>query len=165
MATNYNGYVIDAQGNATPISDPHALQRGESVERADVAANAEMLGGMLPSEFAKAREGGIAMELLWENASPDSAFVAQTLSIDLSGYQMIGLVFKWTKTWGYQPMAIMEKGSGQRYISGAGMGGTVSRQITEISDTKIVFGTAYANAGENTSTCIPVKIYGIKGVA
>lgn len=39
------GYVLDAEGNATPISDPNAMQRGETAE------NALKLGGEPASEY------------------------------------------------------------------------------------------------------------------
>lgn len=49
MATKY-GYMLDENGNATPISDPGAYQRGEVV---DMAADSQMLGGKPGSEYVQ----------------------------------------------------------------------------------------------------------------
>ena len=111
--------------------------------------------------------GGITMELLWENASPNSEFAAQTVSVDLSGYQMIGLVFKWVSAsdWSEQPMEILTKGDYQRLISATAETGSVSRRITKVSNTGITFAGGYANTGAHNACCVPTLIYGIKGVA
>ena len=41
---------------------------------------------------------GIAMDLLWTNASPTSAFSPQTVNIDLSEYSMVYVTGSWTAT-------------------------------------------------------------------
>lgn len=50
------------------------------------------LGGATTAEEALANLGGISMELLWENASPTSAFPAQSFNLDLSKYEYILVV-------------------------------------------------------------------------
>ena len=50
MATNY-GYMLDENGNATPISDPSAYQRGETVA---LAEDSNKLGGKPASEYLSA---------------------------------------------------------------------------------------------------------------
>lgn len=37
---------------------------------------------------------GLQMDLLWTNASPKSAFVSQTISLNLSNYKLAALIFK-----------------------------------------------------------------------
>ena len=117
----------------------------------------------------------VTMELLWENASPSSVFGAQDILLNTSGFDGIEIVFQGSTT---------SKGS----ISGGSIRlleiGTTGQMIFENSayinqryvnwfdNSKISFGDTrearvygnYAERINSNSSCIPLKIYGIKGV-
>lgn len=145
----------------------------DAEEGTPALTNADMLGNRLAEEYALKSEvegltGGIQMELLWENASSTSEFAAQTVALDLSAYQFVGIFFRWTVTSEFadQPLAIQAKGTGMRYIGGVGAGSNVSRRIDDINDVGIVFGPSFSGTtSEIASTMIPISIYGIKGVS
>lgn len=59
-------YTLDAVGNSSPIVDSSAMRKGETAE---YALDSGKFGGKLPSEY-------VTKDLLWENASPSSEFVA-----------------------------------------------------------------------------------------
>lgn len=112
-----------------------------------------------------------SMTLLWENASPTSAFAAQTIAIDLSGYDMIE-VFARSSTGAIQENAwgsvaySKAPGLGRLYTTNVFM---YMREFT-VGESWITFADnmqfkTYGSAGTaaNTAT-IPHKIYGIKGV-
>lgn len=109
-------------------------------------------------------------ELLWENASPTSAFAAQTISLNLSGYDFIlvrGMYYN------YLPSADMSWHIfkvGETYTQAMacmrGDGSEFSRRLVTVATT----GVTFTNGGINVSgvsgdrVAIPEEIYGIKGV-
>lgn len=72
MTTNYNGYVLDAQGNAMPISDPNAVTRAEF--EAYKAAAIPPVGIVLP---------------FWNDTEP-AAIWGGTWELTASGRTLIG---------------------------------------------------------------------------
>ena len=116
--------------------------------------------------------GELEMELLWENASPRSEFVGQTLSIDFSQYDGIQIdCYEFADTTvGFSGVIIFNNFE------------TIAPHCFLIAPNayskKVFFrGAAYTNGSleitpaRNTSDdttnsiwCIPYKIYGIKGV-
>lgn len=109
--------------------------------------------------------------LLWENASPTSEFTAQTVSIDLSDYDAVEVVFQGST---YQQIycAIGEKGEAQAVwnVETTSNMSAVSRKFTVnangVEFTKAVFKSfsALTTVNTNNKYMIPLKIYGIKGV-
>ena len=109
-------------------------------------------------------------DLLWTNASPLSSFSGQTISINLSGYDFVKIVFNW-----YVGNSTSEKYC-QDFLCGAtsltyrsDVGGYISTRTVTISGSGIVFGSCSESQGTgststNNSACVPVYIYGIKGV-
>lgn len=120
-----------------------------------------------PHGVTAAQVGATTMTLLWENASPTSAFAAQTISLDLNGYDMIeivsdGNVFSCSISDKTVPLTVIyEAGSaGNVYIA--------SRNVT-ITQTSIVFGggaykffNAPTTGNDDNKRMVPTKIYGIK---
>lgn len=174
---NRYGYIINSDGTTAPLSDPHALHRGESVARAEVAANAEMLGGMLPSEFAKAGEtGGVTMELLWENASPTSGFSAQTLSLPLPEGSYIAIEGR-ASTQGNREWIFLKTGQ-QTVMKTFALGNAkeiyMRSRSAQTSTTGVTFGAGNAvdilqssvSGNDNdTNAIVPLAIYMLKGVS
>lgn len=115
-----------------------------------------------PSEYRK---------LLWSNPSPTADFAAQTISLDLSGYDEIEIeashapslnTYCKVKVGNDAYMYASElSGSGTGYVQ------NVARKCT-VGSSEIVFGSGYYNYGSNSSATvansklIPVYIYGIK---
>lgn len=122
---------------------------------------------------------GLEMVKLWENASPTSDFAAQSITVDLNGYQEAEIAWslfvnsdgKITRCFNESYLSALPAQSGAVgcMATRAYEGYTAERFLT-LSDDTISFGNAvrYNNyAGSYTqlnSLLIPLAIYGIKGV-
>ena len=121
-----------------------------------------------------------SMELLWTNASPNSAFGEQTLNLDLSGYAFVYIEFlahcssgawRWYRITQTVPV---NTDSDWKYYQAAGYsetGSAMAFRAYSLSNNQIRFGKSYYAASYNASTLsessnlyVPVAIYGIKGV-
>lgn len=109
--------------------------------------------------------------LVWTNASPTSNFATQTISLSLSGYEMVAIVFALstsdttTKT---EIVKVGEKVQNDFILTSYSRIGAFSR-IAIVSTTGITFSsTTVRNASVDPSDSqvgnIPLRIYGIKGV-
>ncbi len=102
-------------------------------------------------------------DLLWTNASPTSAFAAQTIALDLSGFDAVIIVNRhWTNNILYRSHYVPIDGNSygcpvQNY-AGAWAGRTCSAIVSGVTF-DIGVGTA-----ADASAAVPVEIYGIKGV-
>ena len=108
-----------------------------------------------------------SMKLLWENASPGSTFDAQTISLDLSGYDFCEIFYHGVlNDTGYDTRRLPVGYSVWMYVE---WNARYVRKAT-VRTTGVEFGAGYgANFGsstvqEDTRSCIPLAIYGIKGV-
>lgn len=110
--------------------------------------------------------------LLWENASPTSEFAAQTISLDLSGYDAFLIVSNWASNTVRLFAQICFLGENGVYrINGSTSNARfyAASRVATIAANGITF-TAATEATASTSSStdgsvIPYKIYGIKGVA
>lgn len=103
---------------------------------------------------------------LWENAKISSAFNAQTVSVDLSDYDGVEILYYVDSTTNiYQNTGFIKKGlPGIMYYVTASAGNRLHRNFT-VNTTGIKFETAEASSGASAGgLCIPYQIYGIKGV-
>ena len=103
---------------------------------------------------------------LWENASPSSAFAGQTISIDLSGYDLVAICGWYNaatqiQSWSF--VSVPGTGWMYHYVN--------YRQRRDVFAS--VSGVSFGNGNEaaqtgdlytNNSVMIPYRIYGIKGV-
>lgn len=113
------------------------------------------------------------MKLLWENPDPTAEFAAQTIALDLSGYDDLYVIYDWAVGNNYLYSQLVPIDDGRYCLSGAYPSGTASegsasivRQVT-FGNSGIVFsdaGMGYTGSGRTTrnNMCIPLKIYGIK---
>lgn len=103
---------------------------------------------------------------LWENAKISNAFKAQTVSVDLSDYDGVEILYYVDSTTNiYQSTGFIKKGlpSVMYYVT-ADVGNRVHRTFT-VNASGIVFDTATASSGiSGGGLCKPYQIYGIKGV-
>lgn len=110
--------------------------------------------------------GGDVLEIckLWENPNDANAFDAQTVSVDLSGYDAISIYFK-------------NKNNSTVYLSTGliPVGGDFTlfymtsdpasqRRAGSVTATGVTFATGYGGTAASTACAIPVIIYGYKGI-
>lgn len=139
--------------------------------------NADTLGGLLASDYAKQvdlnnlknnldnLDAGLQMELLWENASPDSNFAAQTINLDLDGYERIKIEWRLhvkLENYIYGEYTV-GNGIAISYASSVASYRTAFFTENSITFNAPVQHTYTGNNAENVALFIPIKIYGIKG--
>ena len=164
-----NGNCFAFFGTATDgLTDPKLIINGELAfgTEADAAATRANLG----------LTGAETKTLLWTNASPTSSFSAQTISLDLSRYDAVEIVCRYSTTDNSRTRYICDIGSSSSmywfyYTATDGKYmGVRSRNLVSASTTGVTFNTCNGKAvNTNTSTAndgyiIPIEIYGIKGV-
>lgn len=110
-------------------------------------------------------------DLLWENASPNNSFAAQTIELDLNGYNEVEIVYKVDNgtTAEQQSMTAVVGRTCRLDAIGQSSGKPhVSKRNATINETSIVFeGSSYVTTStsdwvSSTVHVIPVEIYGIK---
>lgn len=117
----------------------------------------------------------LSMELLWENASPNSSFSGQTINVDLSGYDFLIIEFlTYVKTADYADYhrTVIARVGIKDNVSGFGENGSnFSFRGFASNNSGITFETArYADKynddemASSNNLYVPQKIYGIKGV-
>lgn len=161
-----------ASGGSAILDDDIVFYGEEDSDPASPSYNADTLGGYLPEHYAKASdlndiELGITMVKLWENASPTSEFVEQTISLDLSEFDMVEIFYKRASSANEWHSAKIKVGT---YGSLFAMTNYRSQRTVTVNTTGIVFAAGrQANISEslteNNVAAVPVAIYGIKGVS
>lgn len=111
--------------------------------------------------------GGITMTLLWTNPSPTASFAAQTVALDLSGYDAI--LFSYhnfaTSNSAYSlENAFCIKGDTTYAGINARDNNRDGGRLITVSDSGVDIGAMIYNGGTNNGYGIPYKIYGIKGI-
>lgn len=125
------------------------------------------------TDYADSKMG---MDLLWENASPNSSFAAQDLALNTEGYDYLAVAVKYNEkdsngaelnfVW------MRERGGGDtiatvtaHLISTTGTYNTVARKFTIGSiRTKLMFEDGVGSGGSTSNTnAIPFRIYGVRG--
>lgn len=124
------------------------------------------------AEEALANLGAISKKLLWQNASPESAFIAQTIELDLSKYAEIEIEFRYHKT---LDMINSQKGLvNKQLLMGLNSADSIFRRNVTINSDGIKFSETsgtQTGAGAGASNIrltdndylVPTTIYGIKG--
>lgn len=167
-------------GNVTTLSNATPSPLGTASHgSANYAARADHVHAIPSADDVGAMS---AWELLWTNASPSSAFGAQTVSLDLSGYDQVLIKVRFGTSSGMFENAYMKHlcdigetttiyAFNVPNTSSRNMGLIVAVRNANISSSGIVFSaglTKAANITGNPSTdnsaCIPYAIYGIKGI-
>ena len=101
-----------------------------------------------------------SLELLWTNASPTASFSAQTVSLDLSEYNLVFITAnKSTAATAEKTNCLCEVGGDAQIQI---VGGTLARRVARVRSNGVEFGQGLSgDSGSNTSM-IPTKIYGIR---
>lgn len=111
------------------------------------------------------------MELLWENASPASDFLNQTISLDLSQYDRVHIDFRLSENYAQILGADCKVGDGFMVHYIWGDTGRCAHRTGSVTTSSVKFNAAWyyyndGNSGISTGgSCQPVRIYGIKGVS
>lgn len=111
---------------------------------------------------------GVHMKLLWTNPDASSSFGEKTISVDLSGYQLVLVFYRNTSKGNVYCSSIGALGIN---TTCAVIGGNevLMRRVFLAKSTGVDFATAkvsatYGSPIEDNTALIPYKIYGIKGV-
>ena len=113
--------------------------------------------------------GGMKMDLLWTNPNPTVNFSTQTISLNLSSYDFVGIVFLNNKSlYGveeeFSEIKIFKKGTGTFSVGVAYSTGRnqTGREVDGINNTGITFGSGFYGSTVSDEIGIPYQIYGIK---
>lgn len=104
--------------------------------------------------------------LLWTNASPASSFAAQTIGIDLSGYDAVYFLLNVSNTtWGQTRRfgGVCMKGDTYTASYVNGEKSVFLREVT-VSASGVAFAAGYSGTTASGGSAVPYQIYGIKGV-
>lgn len=102
-------------------------------------------------------------QLLWSNPNPNSAFAAQTISVDLSGYSLAMVQVKlYTSTDRRMCVICSKDDTSVANLKGANAASTTfaSRLITP-SNSGVEFYGGYNGTSADNAYCIPMEIWGI----
>ena len=108
--------------------------------------------------------GGISMTLLWTNPAPTSNFSAQTVSLDLSGYDAVCIITKTTATSDYRYWQFGLVGHSISMMNKSSTSATLAGRAAEVTTSGITFSNGYNNATAGAANCVPWYIYGITGI-
>ena len=112
-------------------------------------------------------QGGVKMDLLWTNASPTSAFAAQTISLDLSDYKLLAIRLilatgSSDPTGALKIIEVPYSSSRVARLHQEDGANHIFRKVTSISASGITFGEGVLTNGQANNYAIPYQIYGIK---
>ena len=159
-----NGNCFAFFGTATDgLTDPKLLINGELA-----------FGTEADAAVALANLGGVSMKSLWTNASPTSNFAAQTISLNLNGYEYVLVRYLYSTDYQSQNQIAIVKVGGDAYLTFTGVASTniyLSQRTISVGSDSMTFGepvyktyASTSNPTANNKYCIPVEIIGIKGV-
>lgn len=110
---------------------------------------------------------GVVQKKLWENASLTSDFAAQTIALDLSGYDAVYVeTVRSTEDNKISGRTRVQVGGLPGYLMGTTNQFALTRREVSATTTGVTFSGFYSAATSNgTSNELPYRIYGIKGVS
>jgi len=178
--TNNSGFV-DASGasSAAPVQSVNGQTGNVSAVPTGGTAGQILMKSSATDyadEWADISEAGAMSKwtLLWTNASPTSNFAAQTVTVaDMSAFDFIAVVHSVTATDLHEDTSFVRRGHDGALSVVAFDGSYVTargRRFAYSSNTSLAFETGYHfdqrsdKQGASAGDCIPLAIYGIKGV-
>ena len=137
------------------------------------AANMNKLEDAVASISRSGGGGGLSMSLLWENASTTSDFAEQTITLDLSPYDIIAVLGDGVHAFISHPFTAGKEGVMSNWVAwGTGLSYQHSCRLVAVSadGAGLAFGPgrlirqSTGSVENNNTVAKPQKIYGIKGV-
>ena len=179
----FNAVAYDSSGNRNTLNPEVKFTDAFKVNTADyqetridmAPATASSLGGVkigsgitvAADGTISAQAGSLSVNLLWTNASPATNFAAQTVSVDLTDYDLILIAFDAATADDHELTTLILKGAKDVICYNADF--YYNRTIEASSDTGIQFGNATYRTthGSQTATAqnailVPYQIYGVK---
>lgn len=104
-------------------------------------------------------------KLLWENLSPNAAFVAQTITLSSDDYDALLIFYKYSYNANRCMSDMILKGFEGFLNISTYQGGQIHsfyRSIKFVNDISLVIENASDSGSANNNNVIPLKIYGIK---
>ena len=136
------------------------------VSKSQGSANAGKVLGVDSGGDVAPAAAGVRMTKLWENASPTSNFAAQTITLDLSGYD--GVLIRVTGGYGWQVYSEFYLATGADGYMSAPFVWMGYRNVT-VTESGVAFDggqrqSSYGSTSwsDNGGAAIPVTIWGIK---
>lgn len=106
----------------------------------------------------------VKMVKVWENASPASVFNSQSISLDLTQYQIYFILVRLSTSDARVIGQFSDVGSGSYMFNSSGYNNVSASRGVTYSANLLTFTDCHHNLQINNSSVIPYKIYGIKGV-
>ena len=160
------------EGEANPLNADTLGGKYESELSVAKALNADTLGGYINADDVN---GKLSMELIWENASPNSEFATQTVYINSIESTHALIEFRVSANNANFVMCVIAKVGKQTELiritpTEANSKFIIMTRYATVNSDKIVFGDAWSGTAVNTPSvnnayCVPTKIYIIKGVS
>ena len=157
-------YVLMANGATFEVKEVFVIDLTEAFGVGNEPTTVQQFKTFFPDNYYPYIKGTREVkELLWTNASPDSSFAAQDISLNLSGYNTVMLVYKMSTS---NTVQYFE----ERCILGKRLTATALYTATSFvyrffdSSEIGIKVSVPAGATTDTSYLIPYKIYGIKEV-
>ena len=104
------------------------------------------------------------IDLLWENASPTSAFEEQTIDLDFSLYNWVLVEAIFSTEYSERTTLLAPVIVGNTYsIMMNRSGSTVARRFFTLTETGVDFANGASGSSNGAKYMMPVRIYGVKG--
>lgn len=141
----------------------------------ELATATSSLNGLMSSADKSKLDKVEVRDLLWTNPNPSSEFAGQTISLDLSDYESIEVVYSSYSATVFQTMRFerINSSSGGIGLESTDRSNSISSSLAVVSrngtfdDNGVTFYDGYFQTSSGSRTvsgrsCVPQKIYGIK---
>ena len=123
----------------------------------------------IQSDILNIQNSAFKMTLVWTNASPTTAFVAQTIPINLNEYEAVIIfarsfpISSNTTTWYLYDSIILKNTRGGLFAASV-TANNIGNRLATVSNDGINFEGGYWAGNANNDYAVPYYIYGLKGV-
>jgi hypothetical protein len=134
-----------------------------------ITSEADMEVTVTRAQIPRYQQDACGIDLLWENASPSSAFAGQTVNLNLKGYAFVIIECLNFNSSNPTNNCIVEVGKTSDISAVTGVGKVRLRNV-EVTTSGATFGggqiidIAVTQLTNDNNIQVPIKIYGIKGV-
>lgn len=116
-------------------------------------------------EVVNCNGGAMSMELVWENAQPDSSFPNQSVATADIGQNFVVIQYKMnTTSTTYAITPFIDTNDAAHPLDYITNAGKIQRRRAYVTPTQVRFSTGQLEGSDDNSLMIPIRIYAIKGV-